>query len=182
MVSGGVEGQAMVKDGGNYYGFTFPRNSSSGIIRWNFGNSLANTPTQTTVNVPGIPPGPGLGNGVRIVKAGDFWYGFWAYHNRIYRLNFGNSITNIPPSTLIFTGTNHLDDIDIIYSCGNWYGFCAEPVTGLIRRLDFGPNLNNNSPGVTLILNDANRRPQNIEVVNVAGNWHLFFANWDSDV
>lgn len=179
-VGGGVEGQAMIKDGGNYYGFTFPRNSASGIRRWNFGNSLENTPTQTNLGSADIPPGAGLGNGVRIIKTGNLWYGFWAYHDKIYRLNFGNSITNVPTSTLIFTGTNHLDDIDIIFSCGNWYGFCAETVTGRIRRFNFGPNLGNNNPAVTLIFNDSSRRPGNTEVVNVAGNWYLFFANWGS--
>ncbi len=70
--------------------------------------------------------------------------------NTIYRLDFGNSISNTPTVNPVNTpGITALNahGVDVVYEGGNYYGFAI--YYSSIYRIDFGLSLTNSNPTVT---------------------------------
>jgi gliding motility-associated-like protein len=131
------------KDNGNWYGFAANGGAAS-ITRFEFGNSLANVPT-------GINLG-NIGNlvkstGIDFILENGTWYGFIVNtnSNTLTRLNFGNSLLNMPtgvnlgsPGSLF----NYPFDITLIRDCDKFFGLVANNAGGSndnIVKLEF-PN------------------------------------------
>jgi len=87
------EGIQVKYDNGQWYGFV---NSDTTIIKLNFGTSLWNTPTAINLNISHVF---NMTHGLAIIKEGETWLGFvtCSFENKIYRLNFGNNLSNNTP-------------------------------------------------------------------------------------
>lgn len=133
-----IEGIQVNKENGNWYGFVCDNTT---LVRLNFGNSLANTPTATDL---GPFTGLNMLHGLVVIKQDTIWLGFanCSASDKFVRFNFGTSLSNIPtltdfgnlgilvsPATLCIVQDNLL-----------WYGFIGD--TGFVR-LTFGNSLLN---------------------------------------
>ncbi|MCX6306698.1 MAG: hypothetical protein NT040_17160 [Bacteroidetes bacterium] len=142
------EGIQVKYDNGNWYGFV---NSYTTIIRLNFGNSLANTPTATDI---GPFPTFNMPHGLVITKVGSTWLGFvtCSLGQSLSRLNFGTSLANIP----ILTDFGSLGgvliqpfSICLVEENALWYAMIMASGTSL-ARITFGSSLLNPPTGVNL--------------------------------
>lgn len=98
----------------------------------------------------------------------------------IVRLDFGNSLTNIP--TLVDLGNLgglllNPQDLFVFNEAGNWYAFTNNGFTGNLIRLDFGATIT----GVPAVVNLGNPGslafPTGLWPVFDGTNWHLFVVN-----
>jgi PKD repeat protein len=99
---------------------------------------------------------PGIQNGsaYKLVEANGNWFGFVASWNnsQLFRLDFGNSPSNVPTINNLgnLNGKLFLPwGIEVIYSNNEWFGFISsyDPSTGVLK-LEFG-NAPDNAPTVT---------------------------------
>ena len=141
-------------EGGNWYSFVGNYNvNNSSIIRLNFGNSLSNAPTAT--NLGNIGALDGL-VGLYPVQENGLWYLFAVNRNSnsLSRLDFGNSLLNIPTGVNLGTvnGTiNEPRSIVIYKDCGQVYGFVTNEANNSIVRLTFPNGITSSTPtGVSL--------------------------------
>ncbi len=141
---------------GNWFGFFVLGGTCNTLLRLDFGNSLANTPTAT-------PMGPFAGLGwphqLGIRKFGNEWVGFAANRNNgaLTRFDFGTSITSIPTATNIpVTGNTNPCNFALAEQNGNWYMFVTNLLPGHYSRLNFGANIRNNTPVITNMGNPNN--------------------------
>lgn len=132
-------------ENGNFYGFTININNST-ITRFDFGNDLANTPSGINLGSIGSFSYP---CGFSFVNTNGNWYAFVTNrdNNTISRLNFGNSLTNIPTGANIGNPGGYLRrprDISLFQSCNSVVGLVVNEEneqTGTIIRFDFGNDL-----------------------------------------
>jgi len=127
----------LFQENGRWIGFTVNYNSST-VTRFNFGNSLANTPS--AINLGNIgkldhPCGicPFIENGRWYMLITNF------ESHSISRLSFGNSLLNNPAGTNIGEATE-LDspfDVTLIRDCDKTFGFVGNRYSDNIVRLDF---------------------------------------------
>lgn len=123
--------------GGNCYGFTPNRNGST-LTRFDFGNSITNTPT-----------GLNLGNigsfntcdDISIINYNGNWYGYVVNEddNSITRLDFGNSLLNIPTGVNL-GNTGALDGprgIDVFVECGEIRGLIVNRFSDDLLKMNF---------------------------------------------
>jgi gliding motility-associated-like protein len=135
----------IIKDSatGNWFGFGV---NASQLLKLEFGASLSNTPIGSITNFPSNFAWP---HGIKIQKIDNQWIGFVANRSgAITRLDFGTSIANTPTATNLPT-TNYSSPVSfsLIKKNGNWYMFIADLYNPAgISRLDFGTNIQNNSP------------------------------------
>jgi len=145
------------------------------------------------------PTGVNIGSGYDFHKAGNIdivldngnYYGFVVNDSttEFLRLNFGNSLSNIPTVTNFGNLTNGLPvnptSLFILHDTlsGNWFVFVSGGFTGgtsQLGRVDFGPSLNNPSPNVANFGNYANvlNGPKGIFIAQAAnGNWFGYLVN-----
>lgn len=145
-----LEGIEILKDPAtnNWYGFVV---NYSRLMRLDFGTSLANTPTASFYN---FAAEFAWAHQIGVAKYGNQWIGFVANRNGlITRLDFGTSITNTPTATnLPKVGSyNNPCNFAIHQQGGNWYMLVSNLIDATITRLNFGTNLQNNSPTGTLL-------------------------------
>lgn len=114
------------------------------IERYDFGNDINSTPTQTTLNTPGIPNAPDYikNEGIEIVFENGEYYGFLAVWNHIYRLDFGTDLTNNSPEVTLVGGAyqsefNWAHSLDLYKIGANWWGIVAAR-SGELAILYFG--------------------------------------------
>ncbi|MFA6925114.1 MAG: gliding motility-associated C-terminal domain-containing protein [Bacteroidales bacterium] len=171
-----------VIDNSNYYIF-IPNQGTSSIIKINFGNSPKNNPISVTDlgTFGGI-----LGNlvdGMQIIKENGNWYAILTNANNssnysIVRLNFGNSINNIPTATnlgsLGITWGQRPHGIQLIKENNSWYGF----VTNLnsIVRISWGNSIMNTPTAVDLG-NIGNLNPSEVQAITENNIKYLFITN-----
>jgi gliding motility-associated-like protein len=111
----------IIHSGGNKYGFTVNRSGNT-ITRFDFGNSLNNTPSGTNLGNLGGLSSP---NDFDIVYVNGNWYMFITNdgNNTLTRLDFGNSLLNTPTGTNLGTiGVSPLRGISIDITCGGIKG------------------------------------------------------------
>lgn len=98
----GPDGLSIQNENGNWYGFSLGTNSSN-LIRLDFGSSLASDPAATNLGNPGgllIRP-----RNIAMIKNNGLWYALVTNFDpvsgtaRVVRLDFGNSLTNLPSAT-----------------------------------------------------------------------------------
>lgn len=152
--TGKMEGIEVIKDSatGNWHGFVV---NDQTMYRLDFGTSLANAPTSTSIN---LAPKANYMLQISIAKFGNQWIGFVGNAgSTIIRLDFGSSLTNTPTVTTIpNVGSAAAPSNFALHKEGNnWYMLTANLSASTISRYNFGSNLQNNSPTGTLLGNPS---------------------------
>jgi gliding motility-associated-like protein len=130
----------MFKENNTWYSYTVNYNSST-VSRLNFGNSLNNRPSGLNLGNIGNLNGPA---GFTIWRENDIWYLFVAnsISNRISRLQFGNSLSNLPEGANI-GGEEFLNlpsDIVLSNDCNIIFGYVINDHNDIVR-LDFNSGI-----------------------------------------
>ncbi|MFH0893488.1 MAG: gliding motility-associated C-terminal domain-containing protein [Bacteroidota bacterium] len=126
------------KNGADWHGLTVNADNYT-VTRFDFGSSLANTPTGVNLgNIGGLVAPVGI---CPIVDNGN-WYLFVTNrdNNTISRLDFGSSLLNIPVGTNLgnINGTFNMPrDITIVRDCNQIFGLVVNQNSDDIVRLDF---------------------------------------------
>lgn len=107
----------------------------------NFGNSLANQPTQTSVLVPTASNVTSLDV---VAECGSKYALVSTYGDGLYLMSFGASFLNSPSVTKPISGGLRLG-LSIVKSKGNFSAFVSTQSQG-IDRIDFGNTITNASP------------------------------------
>jgi len=176
-------------DNGNYYGF-FVNRAIPEFVRLNFGNSLSNTPTVTSLgNLGGTAPlstnslflmKDGAGKHVMFVLGGST-----APTSTIARLDFGQSLGNKPNCVNMGNLGGLLNNPKGFFAAKEgpyWYGFAVNGIGPKLIRFDFGTNISNTPNAIDMgnpsaALGDptdmAAVRDQN-------GDWHAFVTNFSA--
>ncbi len=172
-------------DNGNYYSIV-SNHTPGKITRLNFGTSLLNTPTVDDLgNFNGI-----VGNqteGIQVLKVNGNWYaiivggGNFGTNSspRIVKLDFGNSLSNIPTATN-WGNIGSLDlpiDFEILQENGNYYGFTMNVNSNTITRFDFGTDFTNPPTGTNLGNIGNLDYPDGFKFVKNNSNWYAFVVN-----
>jgi len=141
----------MFQDGINWYGFTVNAENNT-ITRFNFTNSFDNTPTAVNLGNVGNLAYP---TSIYAINNNGNWLAFVlnAGNNTttsgnfsISRLDFGNSLLNIPTGVNIGNPNGvlrHPRDFTILKSCGETVGFAVNGMPGTydLVKLDFNNDL-----------------------------------------
>lgn len=166
-------------DGGNWVGFTVNYNTNN-LVRFDFGSSLANTPTMTDLGNYGF----NQPCGIHPVMENGNWYIFVSNYgsHEITRLDFGNSLSSNPSSASIGDNTvlYYPFDLTIIRDCENTYGFVLNRFNDIVR-LVFNEGLGS-QPEYTSLGETGNLyNPQGIsDVFRVGDTLYAFVANIDN--
>jgi len=176
---------AIAKDGNEYYVFISNIRDGS-ITRLAFGNSLTNAPVAVNLGNLGVM---GLYiEGIQIKKdnlTGN-WIGLvsWGQIDNLVRLNFGNSLNNIPTAENLGNISNSMSYAHTIYTFsegGNWYSFVINHDPSSIIRLNFGNSLTN-FPTVTNLGNVGGLNGSvGLYPIEENGIWYLFVINRDNN-
>lgn len=175
---------AMAKDQANYHVFVVNTTAPRNLIRYDFGTLLGNVPLAVNLGDFGSTL-PVNAKGFELVNAGGNWFGFitggaTAANSQLVRLDFGNSLSNIP--TVVNLGNLgglllNPQDLFIFSEGGNWYAFTNNGFTGNLLRLDFGASITN-APSLNNLGNPGGLAfPTGLWPVYDGSNWHLFVVN-----
>jgi gliding motility-associated-like protein len=135
------------QDGVNWYGFTVNAEGNT-VTRFNFGTSFENTPSGINLGNLGALSYP---TGVYAIKTNNLWSVFIANagdntrvgtNSSLTRLDFGNSLLNIPVGVNLGNLNNQLQhprDLTIMQFCGQTLGFLinGNPNYNNLVKLDF---------------------------------------------
>lgn len=169
------------KEGSNYYVF-ITNNSTGTLSRLFYGTSLLNTPVATNLgSLGGVLPG-NLED-IHIENIGGIWYGItvggFSGGERIIRINFGNSLANIPVATNMgnIGSLNYPQRLQIFKSGTTYYGFTVNRNGHTITRFDFGNSLANMPTGINLGNVGQLNIPDAISLINFNNNWYGYIIN-----
>ena len=143
-------------ENGNYYAFSI--NLSGNLTRYDFGNSINNNPTTTSLGNLGVLPNC---VDIRILFDNGNWYGLTnTFSNQIIRINFGNSLINTPTATILnlppsLFNTPYYMSAEKIGA--NFYAIVSNYSGANITVVEFGNSLSNDNPnGYTITVPFAN--------------------------
>lgn len=186
--SGALNGpvySALAKDGTNFYAFITNVNDGT-LTRLSFGNSLTNQPAGINLGSLGVL----MKNieGIQIEKDSTTgnWFGLIAGgENRfLIRLDFGNSLNNIPSAANLGNINNLMGYSHSIYTFtenGNWHTLMLNADLNNIVRFDFGNSLVNPPTAVNLGNLGGLNEPVGFYPVQENGLWSLFVVNKSSN-
>jgi len=167
----------IVKDSNNWYGFVA---EDVNLVRLNFGNSLANTPTVTSMGFAGKMS---YAMQISIRKTGNQWVGFCGNFgsNSIVRFAFGNSLQNTP-SAILLPNYNLLSSpcyFTIYESDSNWYMLTTNLTSNQLVRYSFGSSIMNNSPTAVSLGNPGGALdyPRGIEIIRDCNSFYVLEVN-----
>lgn len=172
---------AIIKDGLNY--FMFITNTMDGTIsRLDFGNSLANQPVAVNLGDLGVLVSNIEGIQIKWDKSKGTWYGLVAGYsnNFIVRLNFGNSLLNVPTAENMGNIGNLMDRSHTLYTFeenNNWFTLVGNVRKNRLTLLSFGNSLAN-LPTAKDLGNVGNlNEPVGFYPIQDKGNWYLYIVN-----
>jgi len=175
----------IVKDEELYYAFI--TNLTDGTLtRYFFNNNLLSTPVSDNLGnfESSIPLNA---QGIQVIKDDGVWYvlitGGQGVNSRIVRLNFGNSLNNVPTS-LNLGNIGSLDspmDLFMFEENNNWYGYTVNFNSNTITRFNFGNSLNNRPHGLNLGNIGNLDGPGGFIPWREDNNWYIFIANLNSN-
>lgn len=172
---------------GNYYGFVINRTTPE-FIRLNFGNSLSNVPTVTSLgNLGGTIPVDA--NSLHLMKdaAGNHVMfavgGSTVANSSLFRLDFGKSLGNKPNCVNMGNLAGLLNGPKGFFVAKDgayWYGFAANSLDNKLIRFDFGTNISNTPNAIDLgNPSGALANPSDMAATTDAnGHWHIFATNY----
>ncbi|MBO9631765.1 MAG: gliding motility-associated C-terminal domain-containing protein [Chitinophagaceae bacterium] len=156
----------LYEDAGHWFGFTLNAEANT-VTRFDFTNSFNNIPTGTSLGNLGSLSYP---TGIYVTQEAGSWYAFIvnggdnsrnnAFNSSLTRLDFGNSLNNMPtgvnlgnPGGLL----NHPRDLTIMKSCEQIIGFAVNAGNNdaNIVRMDFN-NLLTSTPAGSVAANLGN--------------------------
>lgn len=148
------------------------------IYNWDFcaGDLVSGSPTISNIaTLPTIQ-----NNKFTIIQDNGNWYGFVCsfVNGNIIRLDFGNSLDNLPTLDTVNVSIGHIDGIDMINIGGHWYGFVGGIDDSDIHRLDFGSITNNNPTDTVIAINI--HIPISVALVKDSGNYFALITNFDN--
>jgi len=175
----------IVKDGDNYYVF-ISNNGDGSITRLAFGKSLNNIPVATNLGSFGV-----LGyyvEGIEVKKdiVSGKWIGLisWGQVDQLIRLDFGNSLSNIPTAENLGNINGLMSFAHTIFTFsegGKWYSFIGNYATSSIMRLDFGNSLTNTPTAINLGNKGSLNGPVGFYPIQDAEKWYMFVVNRNSN-
>jgi len=128
-----------------------------------------------------------FGVSLKIVSDNNNWYGFVLSenNNRLFRLNFGNNLSNSPIVTDLGNPGNLLifpEGLDFVKVNGNWYAYIGHfNIGGGIVRLDFGSSLTNQPTAVNIGDFGFSVRFREIKTVMQNGNVVVILSNFNNN-
>ncbi|MCX6249446.1 MAG: gliding motility-associated C-terminal domain-containing protein [Bacteroidetes bacterium] len=167
----------MVKDLDDYYSFITNRTDGS-IVRIHYGNNFLNPPSSVVK----------LGNftyfndsiyGIQVKNENGKWYGFVVNNSSLLRLDFGNSLLNMPSSTHLgpYGMYDRGQGLVIENDAGHWVGFCVSNYWNTLIRFDFINGLSDNPVVTSLGIVGGIFAPAQLALINDNGEWHMFVTN-----
>ncbi|MEL7144761.1 MAG: PKD domain-containing protein [Bacteroidota bacterium] len=131
---------------GDWYGFVGSASSSGGISRLDFGNSLLNDVTITSLG--NFDQGTNLLRDVKVVvEDGDYILVILNYTSeRLVRINYGNSLLNVPTDTVesaAISGLVNAGGMDFIEKEGTIFGYISSISGTDFVKLDLGNSILN---------------------------------------
>ena len=176
-----IEGITITKDSatGNWFGM-IAGGENRHLLRLSFGNSLSNTPV--AANLGNISDKMSYTHTIYTFYESGTWYSLIGNSdlNTLIRLNFGNSLVNIPTATDLgnIGSLNEPVGFYPIQDNGIWYLFVVNKKDNSLSRLNFGSSLLNNPTGVKLgnpggVLN----APRSITILRDCGQVFGFIVN-----
>ncbi len=181
----------IVSDNGNYYGF-LTNNYGGNLIRFDFGNSMLNTPVAKDLGNFGVLPVTYGLEGIQVIKSNGKWYAFLVggatvvgNSGRIVKIEFGTNITNNSPVATNWGNIGNLEqplDLNIFQdNGGKWYGFTVNADNNTVTRFDFGNDFTNPPTATNLGgFNGLLDYPTGINAINENGKWYVFITNTTS--
>jgi gliding motility-associated-like protein len=169
----------ITNEGGNWVGFTVCQ-SSNNLVRFDFGNSLGNSPVVVNLGNYGF----NTPCGINPVNENGNWYIFVSNFegDDITRLDFGSSLFSNPSSASIGDNDilNYPFDLTIIRDCENTYGFVLNRYSDIVRMV-FNNGIDN-PPEYTSLGEIGNlTTPHGIsDVFRVGDTLYAFVANMSS--
>lgn len=169
------------KDGTNYYAFV-SNNTTGTITRLFYGSSLINNPVATQLgNLGGVVPNNS--EDIHLQFESGNWYGIMVggggFADKIIRLNFGNSLANIPTAVNMgnIGGLVYPQRLRIFSSGGNYYGFTPNAFGNTITRFSFGASIANTPTGTNLGNIGSLSQPDDMAIISYGGNWYGYVVN-----
>lgn len=171
-------------DQGKWYGFVLSENNSR-LIRLDFGNDLANVPIVVDL---GNPDGQlSFPEGLDIIKAGANWFGFVGHLDLgrgVVRLNFGNSLENIPTAINVsdFGYSVRFRDLKIVNQGGDYILVLSNYNDNSLVRVNFGTDITNASP--TTVSTGAITNaflPIGIDLIKKGNNWIAHLVSYGNN-
>lgn len=180
-------GIEIVKEGKNYYGFV-TNTGQNEFLRYEFGESLDNTPTVTNFgNLDNVF----LNTPSSIYVLFDTTEGNWHVFisggtnvstSRLARIDFGKTLSN-DPNIVNFGNINNLMDrptsLFVSKEEGKWYGFFFNRNTNELMRMDMDTNVSI-TPSISslgVIAGAGTNGPSDMFPILDNGNWYFFVTN-----
>ncbi|UCH14364.1 MAG: T9SS type B sorting domain-containing protein [Bacteroidales bacterium] len=170
----------MFEEDNNWYGYTVNFNSNT-LTRLNFGNSLNNRPYGLNLGDLGSLDGPG---GIIPWRENNNWHMFIVNSNssRVTRLDFGNSLFNIPTGEDIGGEESLYQPFDLVLSkdCDIIFGYILNSYNDIVR-LDFNDGILEEPVFTTLGAMDNLYNPHGFsDVFRIGDSLYAFVANVDN--
>lgn len=170
----------MFEEDNNWYGYTVNFNSNT-LTRLNFGNSLNNRPYGLNLGNFGSLDGPG---GIIPWRENNNWHMFIANSNssQITRLDFGNSLFNIPAGENLGGEESLYQPFDLVLStdCDIIFGYIFNSYNDVVR-LDFTNGILEEPDFTTLGAMDNLYNPHGLsDVFRIGDSLYAFVANVDN--
>ena len=161
----------ITQQGTNYYGFTVNFLSNS-VTRFDFGNSVANTPTAVNLGSVGDLNHP---TGIFATQDNGNWYVFVTNEgtNSVSRLDFGTSLANTPTGVNLGDGGGIIDgprDISVIRDCGKIFGLVVSAGASDLTRIDFTGGITSGFTAASLNSGGGFNFPHSISTIFREGN------------
>ncbi len=175
-----VEGiQIAQNTNGDWYAFIIGGlGDDDRLLRLNFGNSLANTPTITNLGNIGSLDFP---VDLYLFNENGSWIGFTVNYlsNTITRFNFGNDLSTSPTAANLgnIGNLNRPFGICPVKSNGSWHFFITNSGTNSLTRLDFGSSLLSNPTGTNLGSVPELNNPYDLAIINDCEHAYGFVAS-----
>lgn len=168
---------AIFRSGGNVYGFTVNRSNNT-LTRFDFGSSIANTPTGTNLGNIGNLNSP---SDFALINYQGNWYAFVTNDvgGTISRLDFGNSLTSTPTGTNLGTlgGLGSPRAISLWQDCNGIQGIIHDAGLNSEQKLNF-LNGATGSLSLTSLGNIAAFSfPHSMEITRIGNDLTAFVAN-----
>ncbi len=162
-------------------------NTSSGSgalnFQWNFCGGAFSQLYTYALDDSSSPNSP---SSMSLVYDSTNWFGFLFNYGSmtITRYDFGISLDNAPTTHDLgnlngaITGSVFWNDMSFVKEGNNWYGiFCVYSTANTIR-VDFGANLDNDTPSTFIYTNPQNYSPNAYQDLKIdSGNLYLLAAN-----
>ena len=166
----GIRDVVIMEDNGNYHAFSV--NAIGQFFRIDFGSSLLNLPTVTTVNIPGGTFASPFK--IDVKKMGSDFVCIVANLNgaNVSVINLGTSITNSNPTAFNISvpGNSPISPV-LINDCGHYYAVVAYLTGSPFTLIDFGNTITSTPIQVQDLISSGQSGYRKICVQNDGYNW-----------